>query len=337
VKLTWSKTTIELAVPFRISRWAYESRIQVMVKFQHEQWTGYGEASPNARFEQSPQSCEAALYQMASQMKGDPRAYHLFIENALQNTGRESAARSAFVMAVLDWVGKATNQPIYRILGLSKEGAPTTLSIGIDEPERVAERAREAAENHHVLKLKVDQENVRDIVSAVRKAVMLPLIIDGNESWSCPERCLEDIGWMHQNGVVVLEQPLPADQLEAMSWLKSRSSLKLIADEAFTHAEDLSKLQDCYHGVNIKLAKCGGILEAFYAAREAQKRKLDVMLGCMVESGLAIAAAASLASLATYVDLDGNLLLKEDPFHGLPLVNGVVTLRDAPGLGVWPL
>lgn len=336
MNLSWSQQTVELKVPFRLSRWSYETRTQVMVRFKHGEWVGYGEASPNARYDQSPESCEAALAQIADRMQGDPLAYRLFTSDAMDGVVGEPAAKSAFVMAVLDWVGKATGLPLYRLLGLSKMGAPTTFSIGIDTPEKVAEAAKAAAAYHHVLKLKVDSDVARDIIAAVRNVVMTPLIVDGNETWTSPEKCLEDVLWMREHGVVVLEQPMPAAMLDEMAWLKSRSLTRLIADEAFTNADDLARLQQSYHGVNIKLAKCGGVLAALEAAIAARRMGMEVMLGCMVESGVAIAAAAHLASLAAFVDLDGNLLLKDDPCHALPLVNGVVALREAPGLGVWP-
>src|SRR5690606_7999185 len=200
-------------------------------------------------------------------------------------------------------------------------------------PDRVRERAREAA-GFRVLKLKVGVEQDRAMVDAIRDVTDVAIRADANEGYPDRETALREIEWLAGQGVELIEQPLPAARLEDMVWLKERSPLPLIADEAYLQPEDAPALAEAYHGVNVKLVKCGGIATAREAIEIARSCNLQVMIGCTIESSLGIAAAAHLAPLADYVDLDGNLLIENDPFVGHPIQDGHLRLRDAPGLRI---
>jgi len=207
------------------------------------------------------------------------------------------------------------------------------MTIAIDAPDRVRERAREAS-GFRVLKLKLGGAQDHAMVNAVREVTDTPIRGDANEGFPDRETAIREIKWLASHNVELVEQPLPADRLEDMVWLKARSPLPLIADEAFLQSRDLSKLANAYHGINAKLVKRGGTLAARETITLARSHGVRVMLGCTVVSSLGIAAAAHLAPLADYVDLDGNLLLANDPYVGHPIVDGRIALRDAPGLGV---
>jgi L-Ala-D/L-Glu epimerase len=231
-------------------------------------------------------------------------------------------------------VGRKLNAPLYRLLGLDASKTPvTTFSIGIDAPEVVQQKVQEA-KDFPVLKIKVGTENDAQIVGAVREVTDRPLRVDANEGWHDKEQALEKIRWLQKMGVELIEQPLPAAMLEETAWLKERVEIPIIADEAVQRAGDIPKLAGAYHGVNIKLMKAGGIQEALRMIHVARACGLKIMLGCMIESSVAVAAAAHISPLVDYADLDGNLLISNDPFVGVGVKEGKLIVSDRPGLGV---
>jgi len=237
-------------------------------------------------------------------------------------------------MALLDWVGRRFHAPLYRLLGLDRSKTPiTTFSIGIDEPEVIEQKVREA-EGFPVLKIKVGLDNDAEILAAVRRVTGKPLRVDANEGWRDKEQALERIRWLQGMGVELVEQPLPAAMLEETAWLRGRVDIPIIADEAVHRARDIPKVAGAYDGVNIKLMKAGGLQEAIRMIHVARALDMKVMLGCMIESSVAISAAAHLSPLVDYADLDGNLLIARDPFVGVAVDQGRLILNDLPGLGI---
>jgi L-alanine-DL-glutamate epimerase-like enolase superfamily enzyme len=234
----------------------------------------------------------------------------------------------------MDWTGKSIGAPLYEIFSADPaQMPPTSMSIAIDAPDGVRRRALEASE-FTLLKLKLGGREDHAMVNAIREVTDCPIRVDANEGYSDRETALREIEWLAERNVELVEQPLPADRFDDMTWLKQRSPLLIIADEAFLQSRDLAQVADCYHGINLKLVKCGGTLAARDAISAARSSGLKVMIGCTIESSLGIAAAAHLAPLADYADLDGNLLIANDPFVGHPVVEGRIRLRDAPGLGI---
>jgi L-alanine-DL-glutamate epimerase-like enolase superfamily enzyme len=334
MQLSFVTRTLRLRHAFTLSRGSIREKQSLFVELIHDGVVGRGEAAPIPRYGETPQSCLAALERMREAMPESPAAYVPLLRMLEHAAPDAHAARAAIDAAIMDWLGKSLGAPLYGLWGLNPaDMPPTSMTIGIDAPDRVRERAREASD-FHVLKLKFGGSEDRAMVKAIRDVTDRSIRGDANEGYPDRETAVREIEWLAGKNVELMEQPLPAARLEDIRWLKERSPLPLIADEAFLSARDLPNIAEAYDGVNVKLVKCGGTLAAREAITLARSYGLKVMLGCTVESSLGIAAAAHLALLADYVDLDGNLLLSNDPYIGHPVVNGRIALRDAPGLGI---
>ena len=331
MKLTARIVTLELAETFVIARSSQDTAEVVFVELEHEGVTGFGEATPIERYEQSPESALAYLEEHAETLGDDPWAIEA-IEARLPH--EQFAARAGIDAALHDLQGKLAGLPVWRLLGLRRAGPPTSWTIWLGDPDDMARRAEAVADRFKRLKLKLGGGDGLDVerVRAVRGVTQLPLMVDVNEWWSLDE-ALEALPQLAELGVEYCEQPLPAGDPSGPE-LKERSPLPIFVDEDCHVAADVPACAERAHGVNIKLAKSGGIREAVRIAHAARALGLGVMLGCMNESGLAIAAGAQVASLCDHVDLDGNLLLRHDPWPGVEFVDGVQLPSDRPGLGV---
>jgi L-Ala-D/L-Glu epimerase len=331
VRLSARIATIELSETFTISRSSQDSADVVYVELEHDGVTGYGEATPIERYEQSAASAHAYLEGLDGELGDDPWAVEE-IESRLPPG--EPAARAAIDAALHDLQGKLAGQPVWRLLGLRREGPPTSWTIWLGDPDDMARRTEAVVGRFKRLKLKLGGRDGLDVerVRAVRGVTELPLMVDVNEAWSLDE-ALEALSQLSELGVEYCEQPLAAGDPDGPD-LKARSPLPIFVDEDCHVAADVPACLERAHGVNIKLAKSGGIREGIRIAHVARALGLGVMLGCMNESGLAIAAGAQIASLCDHVDLDGNLLLRRDPWPGVQFVDGVQLPSDSPGLGV---
>ncbi|HEY7148433.1 MAG TPA: dipeptide epimerase [Gaiellaceae bacterium] len=331
MRLSARIATIELTETFTISRSSQDSADVVYAELEHDGVTGYGEAAPIERYDQSAESALGYLEGLGDELGDDPWALEE-IESRLPPG--EPAARAAIDAALYDLQGKLTGQPVWRLLGLRREGPPTSWTIWLGDPDDMARRTQAVAGRFKRLKLKLGGRDRLDVerVRAVRQVTDLPLMVDVNEAWSLDE-ALEALLQLKELGVEYCEQPLPAEDPGGPE-LKERSPLPIFVDEDCHVSADVPACAERAHGVNIKLAKSGGIREAIRIANVARALGLGVMLGCMNESGLAIAAGAQIASLCDHVDLDGNLLLRQDPWPGVEFVDGVQLPSDQPGLGV---
>lgn len=328
------RKTLNLKHAFTISRGTKTDVENVIVNLEHNGLSGWGEASANDRYNESPETTINALAAMIDALSGpcDDKQ----IKELLALVPGQYAAQAAMEMALLDYRGKQLKLPLYQHWGLDpKDMAPTSMTIAMAEPQQMAIHAREASD-FKILKIKLGASNDRAMIQAIRAVTDQKLRVDANEGWLDREAAAREIDWLATQGVELVEQPMPAAQLEDAIWLKSRSILPLIADEAFTTPDSINTLQDGYHGINVKLQKCGGILAARQSIEQARAQKMSVMLGCMVESSLGISAAAHLAPLADYLDLDGHLLVTNDPFDGLEMREGYLHFNNKFGLGVTP-
>ena len=324
--------TLELAATFVISRSARDSEDVVVAEVRHSGVSGFGEAQPVDRYEESAESAQVYVEEHAELLGDDPFALEEVMERL---PAREFAARAALDAALHDLQGKLLGQPVWRLLGLRRAGPPTSWTIWLGDPDDMARRAEKALDRFRRLKLKLGGRDSLDVerVRAVRGvAGDLPLQVDVNEAWSL-EEALEALPELAGLGVEYCEQPLPAGDAGG-SELKERSPLPIYVDEDCHGLGDVAACAERAHGINVKLAKSGGIREAARMTHAARALGLRVMLGCMLESGLGIAAAAQMAGLCDHVDLDGNLLLADDPWPGVELVDGVQLPSDEPGLGV---
>jgi L-Ala-D/L-Glu epimerase len=325
--------TLRLAETFVIARESTDEADVVQIALCHEGVTGWGEAAPIARYGESPESALAFVQDSAGLLGDDPFALDEIGARLNERRG-EQAAKSGLDAALHDLCGKLLGVPVWRLLGLSRAGPPTSWTLGIGDPDETARKAEGAACRFRRLKLKLGGRDGLDVerVRAVRAVTDLPLQVDVNEYWTVDE-ALDALPQLAELGVEYCEQPLPEGDPGGAE-LRARSPIPIYVDEDSHTLADVAKCAEIAHGINIKLAKSGGIREAVRMAHAARALGLGVMLGCMVESGLGIAAGAQVASLCDHVDLDGNLLLAEDPCPGVELADGVQLPADAPGLGV---
>lgn len=323
---------LQLRHTFRIARGASDTRKNLLIELEYQALTGLGEAAPNARYDQDWRSAARAAEMIVHEIES-PTAF----ESATANVAvaGQSAAEAAVDMALRDLAGKRLGAPLFEILGLdARQTPPTSFTIGLDTPEIVAQKVRDAG-NFEVLKIKLGSEDDHKVLEAVRDVTNRPLWVDANEGWK-PEEAEDLLADLEALGVVLVEQPFPASQNDATRELRRRSPLPIFADESVHRAEDIPALVNSFDGINIKLMKCGGIGEALRMIAVARAHGMQIMLGCMVESSLAITAAAHISPLVDFADLDGNLLVVNDPYVGVKILGGRLVLPDAPGLGVTP-
>ena len=316
-----------------------EYRDTVQVEYRRDGVSGYGEGAPIVRYQEFPASAMKAIQDLANDITaGDPWKYQKYLAGIRKALGdQQHAAMAAVDIAIFDWLGKKLNVPLYKFLGLDAADAPITdFSIGIDTPEITRQKTREA-EDFPVLKVKVGLRTDEATIEAVRSVTKKPIRVDANEGWTDKEEAVRKINWLESQGVEFIEQPMPADMIEETRWVRSRVHLPIIADEAAVNVRALRKLLEAYDGVNVKLDKCGGIQEALRMIYVAKSLEMKTMIGCMVSSSVSVTAAAHLSPLVDYADLDGNLLIANDPYRGVTVQNGKLVLPDGPGLGVRPL
>jgi L-alanine-DL-glutamate epimerase-like enolase superfamily enzyme len=323
--------SLPLAETFTISRESQDAAELVEVAIAHDGVTGYGEAAPIERYAESAESALAYVEANASALGDDPFA----LDEILDRLPREQlAARAAIDAALHDLQGKLLGRPVWQLLGLRRSGPPTSWTVWLGDPDDMARRASRVGDRFRRLKLKLGGGDGLDVerVRAVRGVTRVPLQVDVNEWWSLDE-ALDAIPRLAELDVEYVEQPLRAGD-EGGATLKRESPLPVYVDEDCHTLADVARCAERAHGINVKLAKSGGIREAVRMAHAARALGLGVMLGCMLESGLGIAAAAQVASLCDHVDLDGNLLLADDPWPGVELRDGVQLPSTEPGLGV---
>jgi L-alanine-DL-glutamate epimerase-like enolase superfamily enzyme len=267
-------------------------------------------------------------------LTSDPMRFAKIMAGVFQRVPGEWAGKAAVDIALMDWVGQKLRIPLYSYFGLDPRDTPlTTFSIGIDTPEITKQKTREAAD-YPILKVKVGLATDEPTIEAVRSVTDKPLRVDANEGWKDREEAVRKINWLEKQGVEFIEQPLPADRIDDTRWVRGRVHIPIIADEACQRASDIPGLKEAYDGVNIKLDKSGGMLEAYRMIQIAKALGMRTMLGCMISSSVSVTAAAHLSPLVDYADLDGNLLISNDPFHGVRVEKGKLILPEGSGLGL---
>jgi len=323
--------TLELAETFVIARSASDTEQVVHVELTHSGVRGYGEAAPVDRYDESAESARAYVEANSGLLGGDPFA----LEEVMARLPAEQfAARAAIDAALHDLQGKLTGLPVWRLLGLRRAGPPTSWTIWLGDPDDMARRAEKVGDRFKRLKLKLGAGDGLDVerVRAVRSVTALPLQVDVNEAWTLDES-LDALPELAELDVAYCEQPLAAGD-DGGPRLKASSPVPIYVDEDCHTLADVAACAERAHGINVKLAKSGGMREAVRMVHAARALGLGCMLGCMVESGLGISAGAQIASLFDHVDLDGNLLIARDPWPGVAFVDGVQLPSDEPGLGV---
>jgi L-alanine-DL-glutamate epimerase-like enolase superfamily enzyme len=335
LKLKFTPYTLKLKHAFTLATSSRTTTPVMITEIEYQGVTGYGEASMPPYLGESHET--AARFLSAVDLSGFKSPF--FIEDILKYVDSimpgNYAAKASVDIALHDLMGKLTGIPIYRLFGLNPEITPlTSFTIGLDTPEVVKQKVAEASP-YKVLKVKLGRENDKEMIEVIRSSTDKPLCVDVNQGWKDKNHALEMANWLKDKGVLFIEQPMPKEQADDIAWLTQKSPLPVVGDEAIQNLNDLIKYKGVYSGVNIKLMKCGGLRSAFNMIKTARILGMKVMIGCMTETSCAVTAAAQLSPLVDWCDLDGNLLISNDPFDGLKIVNGKVTIpQDKPGIGI---
>lgn len=326
---------LELRHTFTVSSYSRKSTPDVQVEIEYEGITGYGEASMPPYLGQSVESVTSFLEKVKLEQFSDPFQLEDILAYIDSLSPGDSAAKAAIDIALHDLVGKLLGAPWYKIWGLDPGKAPsTTFTIGIDTPDVVREKTLEAVGRFNILKVKVGMPTDKEMIGAIRSVTDLPLAVDANQGWKDRSEALDMICWLKEQGVVMVEQPLPISRLDDTAWLTERSPLPVFADESIQRLADVAALKGAFSGINIKLMKCTGMREAWKMLTFARALGMKVMIGCMTETSCAVSAAAQLSPAVDFADLDGNLLITNDRFSGVQVEKGRLALPSDPGIGV---
>lgn len=334
MKLSFWNHELQLRHAFTISRSSRTVNPVVIVELEHEGIVGYGEASPTRRYGETIDTVTAFLRSVDLTRYGSPFDLEVILNDLDRKAPGNTSAKAAVDIALHDWIGKKLGIPLHRYWGLDRSRAPlTSFTIGIDRSEVIEQKVREA-EEYPVLKVKLGGPNDEEIIRAIRRITSKTLRVDANEGWKTKETAVERIKWLEQEGVEFVEQPMPAEDLKSTAWVRERVNLPLVADENSLRLYDVPKLQGIFDGINIKLMKCTGLREGMRMIATARACGLKIMTGCMIESSVAISAAAQFSPLIDWADLDGAVLTTNDPFVGVTIDQGRLLLPDRPGIGV---
>lgn len=333
--LTFEPYELKLKHVFTVSSFSRSTTPDVQVRIDYDGYTGYGEASMPPYLGQTVESVCSFLKKVDLEQFPDPFCIDDILNYIDSLSDGDSAAKAAVDIALHDLVGKIIGAPWHRMLGLNPEKTPnTTYTIGIDTDEMVKLKTREVAGQFKILKVKLGTPRDREMIRAIREVSDLPIAVDVNQGWKNKQKALDEIFWLKEQGIVMVEQPMPKEMLDANAWLTERSPLPTFADEAIQRLKDIPAAKGAYTGINIKLMKCTGMREAWKMMNYARAEGMKVMLGCMTETSCAIAAAAQLSPAVDFADLDGNLLIANDIFRGTTVVDGKITLNQLPGIGI---
>jgi len=336
MKLSFEKFELRKKYPFTISGHTMLSQTVIYVTITHEGFSGTGEASPGYYFNETIDDVTNFYTSLIADFEGftsmdNRQAIMDFVQ---QKRPGLTAAKGGIDIALNDLYGKITGQPCYKLFGANPATMPiTSFTIGMDEPAVIRKKVREATD-FRFLKIKLGGERDKDIIEAIRAESDLPLTVDANQGWTSREEALDMIHWLKERGTVFIEQPMHADRRDDNAWVTEHSPLPVVADEAVQRLADVEKAKGVYHGINIKMSKCTGMLEGYQILQKARSLGLKVMIGCMGESSVAILGAAAIAPLCDWVDLDSSWLMANNPYEDPTLVNGRIILSDEPGLGL---
>lgn len=339
MKLSFTPQTLKFKRPFAIAHGSRDFTSVVFTKLEHEGVCGYGEASMPPYLGENYETVLKFLEQSASELSNftDPLAIDKILLQIDKIVAGNNAAKASIDIALYDLAGKILDQPCHKMFGADKAKLLfTAYTIPIDNENGIRERIEEASE-YKILKVKLGSVDDRKIVREIRKHTDKEFFIDVNEGWQDKLFALDMILWLADQKCLFAEQPMPKEQVDDIAWLTERSPIPIIADEAVKRHSDLEHVKNVYSGINIKLMKCSGLHEANKMILTARKYGLKIMLGCMSESSCAVSAAAQLAPLVDWIDLDGPLLIKEDYFNGIKFSGGGIILNNSSGIGVEPL
>ena len=343
LRLDWCPYTGQLKYSFTIATYSRTFTPLVLVRLRWRDFVGYGEASMPQYLGESTGSVTAFLGRVSSEVL--PRFKDPFLMDDILSevdalAERNTAAKAAVDIALHDLVGKILSRPWWQIWGYDAAKTPcTSYTIGYDESDDVVNEKIEEASWTKVVKVKLGMGEEKDkrMINLIRAKLDTVICVDANQGWKSKEEALDMINWLSERNVSFIEQPMAKEKIDDAAWITERSPLPVIADEACQRLSDIPRLAGAYDGINIKLMKCTGMREAHKMADMARGLGMEVMLGCMTETSVAVSAAAQLSPVARWADLDGNILLSNDCFSGMRLTDGKITLNPLPGIGVEPV
>jgi len=331
--LRFEPYTLQLRHAFTLATSSRTTTPVMLTEIDYEGITGFGEASMPPYLGESHESVLKFLSGVDLTQFADPFLIEDILEYVDKLMPGNYAAKASVDIALHDLVGKLTGQPCYRLFGLNPADTPlTSFTIGLDTPEVVKQKVEEASP-YKVLKVKLGRDNDREMIEVITSMTDKPLCVDVNQGWKDRNYALEMAHWLKEKGIIFLEQPMPKEMCDDLAWLTMNSPIPIIGDEAIQNSGDIVKYRDVYSGINIKLMKCGGLNAARKMFDMARAFGMKTMIGCMTETSCAISAAAQLSPLTDWCDLDGNLLISNDIFDGVKIIEGKVTLPDRPGIG----
>ena len=335
MKLRFSPYELKLRHVFTVATYSRTTTPDIQVEIEYDGLIGYGEASMPPYLGQTVESVTNFLQKVDLEQFSDPCQLEDILTYVDSLSPGDTAAKAAVDIALHDLVGKIIGAPWHRIWGLNKEKAPsTTFTIGIDTAEVVKQKTQECANQFNILKVKLGRENDKEMIETIRSVTNLPIAVDVNQGWKDRQMALDMILWLKEKGIVMVEQPMPKEQLDDIAWVTEQSPLPIFADESIQRLKDIRNVEGAFTGINIKLMKCTGMREAWKMLNYARARNMKVMIGCMTETSCAVSAAAQLSPAVDFADLDGNLLIANDRFKGMTVEKGRITLNDEPGLGL---
>ncbi len=334
LKLSYKPYTLELKHVFKIAAGSRTTTPIVLTELEYEGITGYGEASLPPYLGETQDSVISFLSKLNLSQFSDPFLIDDILDYVDNVEEGNSAAKASVDIALHDLVGKLIGKPLYKFWGLNPDKSPyTSYTIGIDVPEIVVKKVKEAGE-FKILKVKLGLDSDKLMIETIRSVTDKKIIVDANQGWKDRNTALEMIEYLSDKNVGLIEQPMPKEQIDDIAWLKEKSPIPIIADESCQRLSDVIKLKDVFDGINIKLMKCTGLREAKKMIELARALEMKVMLGCMTETSCAVSAAAQLSPLVDWADLDGNLLISNDPFIGVGIESGKIKLNENPGIGL---
>ncbi|RXF68810.1 dipeptide epimerase [Arcticibacter tournemirensis] len=334
LKLRFKPYTLNLKHAFNLASSSRTTTPVVLTELEFNGITGYGEASMPPYLGESHETVLKFLSKVDLSKFDDPFEMENILNYVDGIEEGNKAAKASVDIALHDLVGKIMKQPWYRIWGYDPSKTPvTSFTIGIDTPEVVRQKVKEA-DPYKILKVKLGRDTDKQMIETIREITDKPLCVDVNQGWKDKQQALDMAHWLHEKGIVFIEQPMPKEQIDDNAWLTERSPLPTMGDESVQRLEDVLKAYKVYTGINIKLMKCTGMREAHEMLTLARALGMKVMIGCMTETSCAISAAAQLAPMTDWADLDGALLISNDVYRGATVVNGKVTLNSLPGIGV---
>ena len=334
MKFTFKPYTLELKHVFTVAVSSRTTTPVMLTEIEYEGIKGYGEASMPPYLGESQETATAFLSKVNLEQFNDPFEIEKILDYVDSIDLKNTAAKASVDIALHDLVGKLMNQPWYKIWGYDKTKTPnTTFTIGIDTPDVVRQKVKEASE-FKLLKVKLGKGNDKEMIETIRSVTDVPLTADANQGWKDKQYAMDMINWLSEKNVLYVEQPMPKEMVDENAWLTQNSPLPILGDESIQRLSDLIKMKDVYSGVVIKLMKCTGMREANKMLNLARSLNMKVMIGCMTETSCAISAASQLSPMVDWADLDGALLIKNDPYEGMKVVDGKVTLTEYPGIGL---